>query len=115
MKIRNAFIALATVTALAVGCTAAQQTTATTVAQSGTAVCEIVFTAADPALAPLCTTAEAVEEAIQALVASAAANAVADAGTPAARNLATAVPVAKPTAAQIYAYLLAHGAVTVKK
>jgi hypothetical protein len=112
MKIFGALVALAIAAA---ACTTAQQQTASTVTQSGAAVCEVVFTVADPTLSPLCTTAEAVEEAIQALIASVAPVAApADAGAVAARKLAVATPV-HPTNVQIYQYLLAHGAVTLKQ
>jgi uncharacterized protein (UPF0210 family) len=114
MKIRNAFIALAACAALAVSgfaCTKQQEQTAQTVTTSANAVCEVVFTAVDPTLAPLCTTAEAVAQAIEALTAQASATLTNDAGTP----VAAAVVLVKPTNAQVYQYLAAHGAKTVAK
>ena len=112
MKIRNAFIALAAVAALAVtGCTKAQETTAQTVTTTAGAACEVVFTAVDPSLAPLCTTAEQVAEAIEALTAQASATLTNDAGV----AVAAATVAVKPTNAQVYQWLVAHGATPVTK
>ncbi len=109
MKIRNAIIALTAIASLVTACTAAQLQTATTITQSGEGVCEVVLTVADPLLAPLCTTVADVESAIQALIAVATPVTVADAGVVATQKLV----VTQPTTAQVYQYLLAHGAKTV--
>jgi hypothetical protein len=81
------------------GCTATQAKTA--VDATGN-ICEVVVTAADPALAPLCATAQAVADAVLALVGTPAAGSV---GTPAAGSVGT--PKLAPGA--VYAWLAAHG------
>jgi len=106
MKIRNVLTA-ALVLATLGACTPSGQATATAVTAGATQVCEVVLTVADPALDPLCTTAADVEAAVQALVAQAS---QVEAGAP----LGAAV-APKPSARDIYNYLVAHGAQTVKR
>jgi len=100
MNIKS-IIASFIVLGLVVGCTTAQIATAKTIVDDAGKVCEVVFVAADPTLAPLCTTAADLVEA-ELLVQ----NSIVDGGL----GLAPA-----PTNAQIYAYLKAHGATTVKQ
>jgi hypothetical protein len=66
-------------------------------------VCEVVFQALDPALAPLCTTAADVAQAIAAIVGTQA-----DGGTGVASMSAAQVN------SQVYAWLLSHGAQPLK-
>jgi hypothetical protein len=80
-------------------CTPTQAKTAVDVTGN---ICEVVVTAADPALAPLCATAQAVADAVLALVGTPAAGSV---GTPAAGSVGT--PKLAPGA--VYAWLAAHG------
>lgn len=98
---------LSTIIALALltGCSAAGQATAKTIVDVSGAVCEAVFTSVDPTLAPLCTTGEQIAQAIEALVAQAAAPAVALKVSPAPYT---------PSNAEIYNYLVLHGATTAK-
>lgn len=81
------------------GSTQQRAATAQKYTDAAGAVCEVVVQAADPALAPICTTAVSVAKAIEALVAAKAA----------AATVSTA-EIAQPTSDEIYQYLVAHGA-----
>lgn len=96
---------------LLVACSAAQQNNAKTITDTAGNVCEVVVTVVDPVLAPLCTTAQDVALAIEALVEQQ--QAAADAGA-AGHGRKVAVAPRKPTSAEVYAWLVAHGAKTVK-
>ncbi len=104
-NIRKAVAALGLISLVA--CGAGALATATAVTNTAGVACEVVLQAADPSLASLCTTAVDVEQAIQALVAAHVTT------TDAGKAVAGAAPY-KPTAAEIYAYLVAHGATGVK-
>ena len=103
-NIRKAVAALGLISLVA--CGAGALATATAVTNGAGVACEVVLQATDPALASVCTTAVDVEQAIQALI---AAHVTTDAG----KAVAGTAPY-KPSAAEIRAYLLAHGAAAVK-
>jgi hypothetical protein len=67
--------------------------------------CDVIVTAVDPGLLPICTTATALADAIQELII--AHGGVADAG-------AGGAPAYVPSKAEIYAWLVKHGATTVR-
>jgi hypothetical protein len=97
-------------------CTAAELTTAKAITAVVGQVCEVVFVSADPALAPLCTTAVELENAIQQAI-NEFQTTVVDGG------VASSAPAAKqhvPANNEVYATLLKRGnskvlAYTVKK
>lgn len=112
MKIRNAFLVLSAVASLAVaGCTQKEVQTAQNATTVAADVCEVVFTAVDPTLAPLCTTAEQVAEAIEALTAQVTVAVTDDAGA----AVGAATVAVKPTNTQVYQWLVAHGTKPVTK
>lgn len=116
-SLRTAVVAVLLAGALVVGCTAAQQALAKTIVDDTGSVCETVFVAVDPTLAPLCTTASTIATAIESLIAShtTADAGAADAAPTAARKAGTTAPAAYvPSNAEIYGWLVAHGAHPVK-
>ena len=105
--IKSIFASIVLLTASTLGgCSAAGQAKATTIEDTAGVVCEVVLQATDPSLASLCTTAAQVAAAVTALTAAH----TTDAGT-----LAAAAKPYAPTTAEVYAYLQAHGATSVKQ
>lgn len=86
-------------------CTAAEVATAKTIVDVSGNVCQAVFASVDPSLDSVCTTGAAIAAAVEALVAQ---HSSADAALSVSKT-----PYA-PTQAEIYAYLVAHGATAVK-
>lgn len=98
-----AISALAISTAVSSACTPAQTATAHQIVGVGGTVCEAVFQAFDPALAPVCTTAENIANAFIAFTAAHAADGGATGASPTDQN------------AWVYGWLLAHGATPINK
>ena len=92
MKLISKIVTGVALMAIAAGCTGAQLQTWSTANSVGGGVCEVVFLAADPTLAPLCTTAAAVSQAIEGLVAAQAA-AASDSGAPGAAAPVKPLPI----------------------
>lgn len=106
MKKALSFIA-ASIAALVVACTPAEQKTAATAIDVTGKTCEVIFVALDPALTPLCTTAEDIAVAVLNIVSTKPNDAGTDAAPGAAPNM--------PSNAEVYAYLKAHGAQPIKQ
>ncbi len=84
------------------GCTASQFGTASTVIDVAGNVCQVIVAAADPKLAPLCTTASAVADAIAALIRTRP-------------HGASTGERYQPSNDEVYAYLATHGAKYAKR
>lgn len=109
MNIKHAKRGLILAMALfASSCTPQQAKFAQTAIDAATGVCEVIVASTDPALAPVCSSAEAVAEAIAALV-----EANSDTQPPAGVRPASA-PY-RPSGDEVYAWLVAHGAKHVER
>jgi|SRR5580704_6001607 hypothetical protein len=105
-----------TMTAAATGgiltaCTPQAQSAANATTASVVAGCQVIVTATDPALLPVCVTAAALEQAIQAIIldVEAARAEVLEGGASHAM-----LPAISPSSDEIYTYLVAHGAQTIQ-
>lgn len=87
----------------AVSCTPHQAQVARTSIDAAAAACEVVMSATDPGLSPICTTAQAIAQAIASLV-------EANSKAIAASGVKPALAPYQPTGDEVYAYLAAHGA-----
>jgi hypothetical protein len=96
---RLLFAATLAVGVLLASCTKSTETAAT---QAAGAVCEVIFAAEDPALAPLCTTAAQLAEALEAVLAASSADA-------SVQGIAPVRPLVVDRTA-VYEWLKAHGA-----
>lgn len=89
-------------------CTGSQQTTLKAVTDVAGNVCQVVVTATDPSLTPICTTATEIANAIESLIGGHAA--ALDAGTGGVAGALAVKTDYVPTNAEVYAWLVAHGA-----
>lgn len=89
-------------------CTPQQARIAQTAIDAATGVCEVIVASTDPALTPVCSSAESVAEAIAALV---EANSTV---RPVSGVRPSAAPY-RPSGDEVYAWLVAHGAKHVER
>lgn len=89
-------------------CTPQQAQVAHTSIDAAAAACEVVMSATDPGLTPLCTTAQAIAQAVASLV-------EANSKAIAASGVKPATAPYQPTGDEVYAYLAAHGARRVER
>lgn len=94
--------------AAAIACTPAEVTASKAIVDVTGAVCQVVLTSTDPALAPICTTADNIVIAVETLLTT---------GGPDGGALGASAPGMQvmPSQQAIYSYLVAHGAQLLKQ